>query len=315
MLVIDTENIALGVAVLSAVASIAAAIAAWGSWKTSQSSKDLATQAALASHHGLAAQALADALSRAWMQIEPLRALSKRIKTDLPRASEAHDTQEKGGSNPRPLRHVLDDTAELLCHHSVAGRRLSIAFDLYAVVRDSPLQQSDDEFFRLLKKADGKCSDFAAIFGGPDSGKPSFESPAFRWGLYQAIRRLASDGWMQIWQGGWTADGWIYEYRELHKALKPMLNSWSEILAKEEGRLAFSPFPLSTNASLHSAYDQARRIFGVLSEDCSLELMEIYKDTRYPSDACYLIIYVLAVMELIRLQMDRLYVLHMPSQA
>jgi hypothetical protein len=71
MFVIDTESIALWVAVLSAVASIAAAIAALGSWRTSQSNKDLAAQAALASHHGLAAQALADALARAWMQLEP----------------------------------------------------------------------------------------------------------------------------------------------------------------------------------------------------------------------------------------------------
>jgi hypothetical protein len=127
------------------------------------------------------------------MQLEPLRRLSGRIKTDLPRASEAHDTRENGGSNPRPLRHVLDDTAELLCNHSVIGRRRAIAFDLYAVVRDCPLQQSDDEFSRLLKKADGKYSDFAAIFGEPDSDKPIFESPAFRWGLYQSF-----DGWDQI---------------------------------------------------------------------------------------------------------------------
>jgi hypothetical protein len=313
-LAVETQNVALWAAVLSAVASIAAAIAAWGSWRTSRSNKELTAQAALASHHGLAAQALADVLSRAWMQLEPLRRLSGRIKTDLPRASEAHDTRENGGSNPRPLRHVLDDTAELLCNHSVIGRRRAIAFDLYAVVRDCPLQQSDDEFSRLLKKADGKYSDFAAIFGEPDSDKPIFESPDFRWGLYQVLRRLGPDRGMRIWQRSWTSDGWIHEYRELHKSLKPMLNFWSEILAKEEGRLAFSPFPLSTNASLQSAYDQARWIFEVLSEDCSLELMEAYKDSRHASDACYLILYVLAVMELIRLQKDRLYALHMPSQ-
>lgn len=314
MLGVDTQNVALWAAVLSAVASIAAAIAAWGSWRTSRSTKELNAQAALASHHGLAAQTLADVLSRAWVQLGPLRTLSSRIKTDLPRASEAHEIRGKGGSDPRPLRHVLDDTAELLCHHSVGGRRRAIAFDLYSVVRDGPLEQSDDEFSRLLKKADGKYSDFAAIFGRPDSGKPIFQSPAFRWGVYQALRRLGSDGWMRIWQRSWTPDGWTHEFRELHKSLKPVLNSWSEILAKEEGRLAFSPFPLSANAGLQGAYDQARWIFGVLSEDCSLELMDIYKDSRYPGDACYLIIYVLAVMELVRLQMNQLYALHMPSQ-
>lgn len=229
-------------------------------------------------------------------------------------ASEAHDTRENGGSNPRPLRHVVDDTAEQLCHHSVGRHRRPIGFDLYAVVRDGPLRQSDEEFSKLLKKADGKYSDFAGIFGAPDSGKPIFESPAFRWGLYQALRRLGSDGWMQIWQTSWMPGGWIHEYRELHESLEPMLNSWSEILAKEEGRLAYSPFPLSANANLQAAYDQARWIFAVLREDCSLELMEIHKNSRHSSDACYLIIYVLAIMELLRQQMDRLYALHMPSQ-
>lgn len=248
------------------------------------------------------------------MQLEPLRTLNRRIKTELPGASEAHDTRENGGSNPRPLRHVVDDTAEQLCHHSVGRHRRPIGFDLYAVVRDGPLRQSDEEFSKLLKKADGKYSDFAGIFGAPDSGKPIFESPAFRWGLYQALRRLGSDGWMQIWQTSWMPGGWIHEYRELHESLEPMLNSWSEILAKEEGRLAYSPFPLSANANLQAAYDQARWIFAVLREDCSLELMEIHKNSRHSSDACYLIIYVLAIMELLRQQMDRLYALHMPSQ-
>jgi hypothetical protein len=314
MLVMDIQNVALWAAVLSAVASIAAAIAAWGSWRVSRSSNELNARSALASHHGLAAQALADILSKAWVQLEPLRGLSSRIKTDLPRASEAHDTLESGGSNPRPLRHVVDDTAELLCHHAVMRGRRSIALDLYAVVRDSPLRQSEEEYLKLLEKADGVYGDFSSVFGEPDSREPIFKSLAFRWGIYQVLRRLSSDRWMHIWQRSWTPDGCLHEYRELHESLKPMLISWSEILAKEEGRLAYSAFPLSANASLQGAYDQARRIFEILLEDCSLDLVESHEVATYAGNACYLIIYVLAITELVRQQFDRLYALYMPSQ-
>ena len=110
--------------IMSAVASIAAAIAAFSSLRVSRESKLIAEQSALAMYHGSAVMAITSAVDELKKSTETFSEIAYGTWAKWPSEIAALDHQLAGGSDPRPLRHVLTDASEMLVKHGTArGKR------------------------------------------------------------------------------------------------------------------------------------------------------------------------------------------------
>jgi len=283
---------------LSAVASIAAAIAAWGSLKVSRESKRIAEQGALALHHGAASKAFSDGLELVARESEELSSLALDVWSRLARDIERHDRRELGGSDPRPLRHVLTNGSEMLEKHATKHHKNfhHAHRPLFSIILNGIGKTSEEEYQNLLKKADGTYLDFEAVFGTPRIDRDISSSLAFRWVYYQLIHRVENGEWREIWKSAWGGGGWLKLYRDEFKQVEPVLKSTLENLKLEKAKLQHSVFPLDSNESLNRKYKRAMDALQGLLEAGKLDLSEGYITRPHSDDLVLLVLYSMGVV-------------------
>lgn len=288
-------------ATMSAVASIAAAIAAFGAVRVSRESKQIAEQSALAMHHADAARVLSEEVRLLISNTNEFSELAYSIWADWAREIEFQDNREAGGSNPRPLRHVLSDASEMLVTHGASKHKEygPTAREMFAIVRDGIGNLNDAEYKKMLRIADGTISNFEGTFGATSVHNKISDAPAFRWAIYQLNKRIRPEVWCEIWLNAWHQDGWLGKYRTSHSSLKQLLESAITSLESERAKLAHTVLPLSANASLASKYDLTLDISKTLLDLCSLELVEHYSDDTHKDDVIQLILYSMGMAYLV----------------
>ncbi|MEH6470442.1 MAG: hypothetical protein V7752_04260 [Halopseudomonas sp.] len=298
--------------VMSAIATAGAAIAAFGSVRVSREAKKIAQQSALAVHHGSAANALSEAVETLDKMLEPFSDLAYEVWEGWSREIESLDHRDAGGSNPRPMRHVLTNASEMLVEHgSARGTNYRHAErSMFSIVRQGIDTLSDSEYDRLLRRGDGEYCDFESVFGPPPLKKSITTSPAFRWAIYQLNRRINIDDWLNIWTGSWVKNGWLNRYCEEHKKIKPTLKSVLTLLKSERAKLAHSVFPLEANPSLSLKYDKVLEVLEVLIEDCGLEIWEGHRKKPHKEDVVALVVYSMGIAFLSSNARDNLFTIN-----
>jgi hypothetical protein len=288
--------------IMSAVATVAAAFAAFGSLRVSREAKLVSEQSALAIHHGDAAIALTEAVEKLIESTQVFSELAYRTWGEWASEIEALDYREAGGSNPRPLRHVLTDASEMLVKHGTRQRKKykHVARSMYSIVRDGIDNLNDAEYVKLLRRADGEYRDFEGVFGATSINKNISATPAFRWACYQLNRRIEIEKWCEIWENAWHDNGWLNKFRSEHSKIKPALESILASLKSERAKLEHTVFPLKSNPSLCLKYDDVLGIIEVLLEDCSLELVEWYSEHHpHKEDVIQLVVYSMGIAFLV----------------
>lgn len=294
---------------LSVVATIAAAIAAWGSFNISKQANFLAEQSALAAHHSGAAMVLANAVEELLKSTKSFSQVAYSTYVDWPNEIEALDHRQAGGSNPRPLRHVFSNASEMLVNHGLRqGWELNrVKSSMYSIIRDGIDDLNDAEYNRLLNRADGEYLDFEAILGEPSANERITQAPAFRWACYQLSRRIDSQGWREIWEKAWRENGRITKFRDEHNKVRPILESIQASLKSEKVKLAHSVFPLESNPSLSLKYQNVLDITETLLDDCSLDSMEVLSEHFHMNDVIQWVVYSMGIAVLVREAMNRIY--------
>lgn len=284
--------------IMSAIATVAAAYAAFKSLQISREAKNDAKQSALAVHHRDAAIALTEAEVKLEERLKALSELAYSVWQKWPSRIEKLDNRDAGGVNPRPLRHVLSDASEMLSRHGMMqGNKLTYAArSMYEIVRDGINNLNDAEYKELLKRADGAYRDFEGVFGSTTKYSYISEAPAFRWACHQLNRRIEKKRWLEIWGEAWKKDGWIYKYRSEFKNIEPILKAVLSDLKSERAKLEYTVFPLESNKALLLKYDNMMISIEVLLDDCSLDLVEWYSDnTPHEEDGIPLILYTMGI--------------------
>lgn len=284
--------------IMSAIATVAAAYAAFKSLQISREAKNDAKQSALAVHHRDAAIALTSAEEKLQGTLNVLSEIAYSIWAEWPSQIENLDNRDAGGVNPRPLRHVLSDASEMLSRHGIRqGNKLTYAArSMYAIVRNGINNLNDAEYKELLKRADGEYCDFEGVFGSTKKYSHITEAPAFRWACHQLNRRINKDRWLEIWGEAWKKDGWLYKYRSEFKSIEPILKAVLSNLKSERTKLEYTVFPLESNKPLLLKYDNMMISIEALLEDCSLDLVGWYSDnTPHKEDAIPLILYTMGI--------------------
>lgn len=295
---------------LSAIAAIAAAYAALASLRISRESKLIAEQSALAAHQGAAAIALASAVEDLIESTKDFFELCYGVYVDWPKEIGKLDNWEAGGSNPRPLRHVLSNASEMLANYGSEKRKRfrHAQHAMYSIVRDGVSNLNEAEFKNLLKQADGEYPNFEVTFGTPSPKKSITTAPAFRWSCYQLNKRIENKYWMEIWRDAFQKDGWLRKYRAEHSKITPILEAIIKSLKTERDKLSHTVFPLESNPTLCSKYDDFLDVVETLLEDCSLEFIdEAYSEQPHEDDVIQLIVYSMGIAFL---SMDALNSIH-----
>jgi hypothetical protein len=277
---------------LAAIATFAAAIAAFGSLKVSRESKLVAQQSALAVHHGPAANSLTDALETIAKELVPLSEYAFDVWVEWAREIEKYNCLRAGGSDPRPLRHVLTNASEMLERHaSKNGKDYSRSHRaIFTIVRNGMGETSGSEYKRLLKKADRTYFGFEAVFGAPQLDKPISSSNAFRWAYYQLTHRVIIDNWRDTWAKAWQDNGWLLNYCGEFERVKPILRATFESLKVEKAKLEHSVFPLEANPSLSHKYSWTLGVLESLLESGGLDLFDFYIEDPHDADLVPLIV-------------------------
>ena len=298
---------------LSAFATIAAALAAWGSYNVSKQTKLLAEQSSLAVHHSGAVFALSQAVKELLKSTESFFEVAYGTYVDWPREIERLDHQVAGGSDPRPLRHVFTNASEMLVNHGMRQeKRLKyVKGAMYSIVRDGVDDLTDDEYDKLLRRADGKYPNFEKTLGEPVAGKRITEAPAFRWACYQLSRRIDGQAWQEIWEEAWLANGWITKFRSEHNKVRPTLESIQKSLNSEKAKLAHSVFPLESNPSLYLKYQNVLDVTETLLDDCSLESMEAFRAHFHKNDVVQWVIYSMGIAVLVQEALNKVHQVEM----
>lgn len=298
---------------LSAVATVAAALAAWGSYNVSKQTKLLAEQSTLAVHHSGAVLALSQAVEELLKSTGSFSEVAYGTYVEWPREIERLDHQEAGGSDPRPLRHVFTNASEMLVNHGMRQEKQLkyVKGAMYSIVRDGVDDLNDDEYDKLLRRADGKYPNFETTLGEPVAGKRITEAPAFRWACYQLSRRIDSQGWQEIWEEAWLANGWITKFRSEHNKVRLSLESIQKTLNSEKAKLAHSVLPLESNPSLYLKYQSVLDVTETLLDDCSLELMEAFRAHFHKNDVVQWVIYSMGIAVLVREALNRVHQIEM----
>lgn len=289
--------------VMSALASLGSAVAAFWALRISKQAQSASEQSALAIHHGSAAVALSNAVDELKINVENFSDLAYDTWSTWSWEIEKLDHREAGGKNPRPLRHVLTDSSEMLVGHAIGkshGPRFVHAVrKMFAIIRDGVPSLSEKEYESLLIQADGEYADFSSTFGSPSLREAITHSPAFRWAIYQIQRRISDQELCEFWNGAWKEDGRLKQLQAAHERIKPSLQSVLTMLKSEKAKLAHTVFPLEMNPSLYAKYVRLLDVVEVLSDDCGLNMVEGYSEHAHKNDVAQLIIFSLGVAYLI----------------
>lgn len=200
---------------LSAIATVAAAVAAFFSLRVSKQAIRISESSALASHHQSASIKYTTLVQELLEASSGFSEICYGMWVDWPKELEVMDDSGRGGTNPRPLRHVVSDSSEMLANYgskSHPGGRVSSSA-LLSVVRHGLPDLSEEEYLKLLDRADGEYQSFESTFGATGSSRNIETSPAFRWGCYQLLRRVEPEDWSTVWKDAWLPNGWIDRYK------------------------------------------------------------------------------------------------------
>ncbi|WP_083602127.1 hypothetical protein [Thalassotalea sp. PP2-459] len=295
--------------IMSAIAGVAAAIAAFFSLKISKEAKDIAKQSALAAQHHTAASLLSDSIVKLKETTEELSNFSQDLVHNWSSHIGRKDESSKGGVNPRPLRHVLSNAAGMLVTHAIESQKSPrhVHSLMYSIVRDGVRNLNEDEFKSLLKKADHSYTDFEGVLGRPSIKGCITESRAFRWAFYQLSKRVAKSEWKCLWDSTWQEDGWLYLYEKHYSNVKPTIADINQSLKYEKAKLAHTVFPLESNPRLSSNYNKVISITDSLLEDCDLDSIKPYINCSYEPDFIELIVYSMGIAELTSTVIEDLY--------
>ena len=283
---------------LSAIAASAAAYAAFASLRVSREAKLVAEQSALAVHHSDAAIALTSAVEMLILSTKDLFDLSYSVHIGWPREIERLDDRQAGGTNPRPLRHVLSNASEMLANYGI-GQGIGYKHAkraMFSIVTNGVNDLNEAEFERLLKQADGEYPDFEASFGTPPLKKHITSAPAYRWACYQLDKRIKKISWYEIWGGAWQKDGRLARFQSEHNKIKPALEDIISTLKAERAKLNHTVFPLESNPSLCLKYDDFLDVVKTLLNDCNLEMIEeMYSKEPHEEDVIQLVVYSMGI--------------------
>ncbi|QFI38790.1 hypothetical protein FR932_13485 [Moritella marina ATCC 15381] len=296
---------------LSAIASIGAAIAAIISLRISKQAISISESNALASHHLSATLKYTELVKELQEASSALSEISFELWGKWTRDIECFDNYHRGGTNPRPLRHVLSNGSEMLANYGENnvrwGRSSSRA--ILSIIRFGICEFSEKEYEKFLKKADGEYQNFDEIFGKPKKSEDIGAAPAFRWACYQLNKRVGFEDWRKIWDKAWLENEWFYNYEAEYLKVKPIFERANELLKLEKSRLAHSAFPLNSNAALNQKYDQIFTIINHVIEDADSDSLVAYKDWKFPEELSHLVLCSMATRLSLHRKLDDLYIL------
>ncbi|MBU2898034.1 hypothetical protein [Vibrio hepatarius] len=297
-------------ATMSAIAAIAAAYSAIISMRVSEQSNLLAKMTSIANHHEAAVSLYFKVINELCRETECLRDICHHLQNDWPFQIELKDNKLLGGTNPRPLRHVIGNTSDLLANYSLKRnkfRKGTSGTVLSIIMRNSFEKMSDAEYQKLLKVADGKYEKFETTFGIPSICNEVSSAPAFRFGYYQLLKRVNSEDWSDIWRNAWCNDGSMDTYKCEYLRIKPLFKKAHTELTREIAKLAHTKFPLSINAELDIKYKELLNTIDHLIEDAEPSNMDDYKDWPNRDEVCMLTICSLAIVSNTSNQLSSIY--------
>lgn len=291
---------------LSAVASIAAAIAAFVSLRISKRSISIAESSALAMHHNSASLVYSNIVISLEETCRNISEFCGNLDVQWPRELEDKDHYSLGGQNARPLRHVLSNGSEMLANYAFDNKSWNNSANqaIFSVIRRGVNGLNDSEYKKLLNKADGEYQSFEGIFGIPSKSSSIVSASAFRWVCYQLTKRVKVEDWKSIWVDAWLENGWLYNYQFEYLKIKPVLQEAKDSLKSEKLKLAHTSFPLDYNKELSMKYDEIISIINHLLNDCNSELLEAYKDWNYSEELSQLVICSMATVHFAKMQLD-----------
>lgn len=297
---------------LSTISSIAAAYAAIVSLRISKQSILISKSNALAEHHKSASIKYAEVINHLNNTSRDFAALSYNLGIEWSRKIESFDNAEKGGKDPRPLRHVISNGSQMLANFAYHNRNngiRSISKSILSVIRYGINDINQDEFQRLLRKADGQYMEFEGIFGDPKNSKSIASTNAFRWTYYQLVMRVTSAQWRKEWENAWLDNGLLTTFKSEYIKIKPMFETAHESLKNEITKIAHSALPLNYNSQLFEKYERILNILENLIDDCDIEQMELYKSWPHKEELSLFVICSIAIAEIIHKELNMIYII------
>ncbi|MEH0672121.1 hypothetical protein [Vibrio owensii] len=291
---------------MSAVASVAAAVAAIASWRVSQRATLLAESTALATHHSAVTLVYVEEVKQLNELVSGLDDLAFEITSTWPKQLQKFDNPEMGGVDPRPLRHVLHDGYEILVDYATDPNNQmgSASRVILSPIRNGMGSINESEYNKLLKRVDGTTCSFEATLGKPSKSKSITSVPALRWVYYQLLKRVESDDWRRVWKEVWLKDRYLEQYQSVLGRIKPELVSSRDRLRNEKEKLMHTAFPIEKNFKLSEKYSQLLGALDCLIDDCDSELIEDYKDWDYSEEYCLLILCSMGIVRCAAKQID-----------
>lgn len=296
-------------AFMSAIATVAAAVAAFVSLRISKQSISVAEHSALAIHHSSASIEYSKIVNSLCEETRNYSEISYSVWADWAREIERKDNYELGGVDPRPLRHVLSNGSEMLANYGAIRDSLgrSAGRSILSVIRNGVTDLNETEYQRLLKKADGSYTNFEGVFGVPSKSESVTSAPAFRWICHQINKRVSGRDWVSIWKDAWLEGGYLNDYKNEFLKVKPILNDARESLKAEKAKLAHSVFPIESNLELSKKYNEIIRILDNLIDGCNSEALEGYQDWEYEEELGQLVVCSMAISYFVMKQLDHIY--------
>tara|TARA_R110002049_G_scaffold297185_1_gene486000 strand:- start:5476 stop:6024 length:549 start_codon:yes stop_codon:yes gene_type:complete len=146
--------IELAPSLMSAVASVFAAIAAFLSLRTNKQSIDLAKRSTLAAHHNSASIMYSKVVDNLCDATKQYSEYCTRSWTDWAREIEGADNYELGGNDPRPLRHVLSNGCEMLAKYESDNTSFyrRPGYSIHEVIINGVDNLNEVEYKKLLSK-------------------------------------------------------------------------------------------------------------------------------------------------------------------
>lgn len=299
-------------ALLSAFASLGAVIAAFISLRISKQAQSITELNALANHHASATTVYVEVVKELYNVSDSFKEIGYQMWSQWGRDIEDnYDNYSKGGTNPRPLRHVLSNGSEMLSSYALNNGRWGRSTNdaILSIIRFGMGSFSDDEYQNLLKKADGAYTDFEGVFGTPKGSEQIGDALAFRWVCYQLNKRVTKEEWRTVWNKAWAKGDWFDKYEIEYLKIKSAFEQAKERLDHEKSKLSPSAFPLHCNPALERKYDRLIKIINYIIEDADIENFTIYKDWRFSKELSQLVLCTMATGFCLHQQLDNLYVL------
>ena len=294
---------------LSAVASIGAAVAAFFSLSISKRSMSIAEQSALAVQHQSASLEYSKVVNNLYETTKDYSEVSYSIWINWAKEIEHKYNCNSGGVNPRPLRHVLTNGSEMLVNYATRGNSFGGAAGkaILSVMIEGINGLNEAEYQKLLEKADHCYSDFESVLGVPSKSRSITSAPAFRWVCYQINKRVKAKDLRKIWKEAWLEDGYLNEHKNEYLKIVPILVASRDSLKAEKAKLAHSAFPLESNTDLSKKYNEIIRILDDLLDSCNYEALEAYQDWEYPEELGPLVLCSLAIVYFVYEQLNLIY--------